>query len=90
MTRNLSDVVNQLPLVSGTQGFTSYLTVFAVNLSIRYPNLTVETIDTAEVRRIADLSAICSVVAFDAWDKFMDEDRRRQGGIENRLTRRTG
>ena len=88
MTRNLSDVLTQLPIVNTTQGVNVFLTVFSINLSIRYPNANVETVDTTELRRIADFSALCSVVALDAWERFSEEDRRRQS--DPRISRRTG
>ncbi len=86
MERTLGNVVNQSQKQSqgqdqgfSTQSFNTYLTVFSINLSLRFQDVTdLNAIDYQSVRRIAEFSAACSSIALEVWDELSTDVQKRQ------------
>lgn len=62
---------------SQTTSFNTYVTIFALNLVHRYPDVTnLDSINIDEVQRVADFSAACTPIVLEVWDRLSVERRR--------------
>lgn len=63
--------------VQNTQSFNTFLTVYAINLSHRYPDISDPSlIDYSQVRKVADFSVACSIIALETWEELEVTQRR--------------
>lgn len=51
-------------------GFTTYLTLFAIGLSHRFPTDQIDTIDVNSVENVAKLSAFSAPIAINTWNRY--------------------
>ena len=72
--RSLTSVTGQT-----TQSFSSFLTVYSINLAFRYPDVTnLTTIDQEEIRRVADFCLPCSTIALTTWEEGLSVNVQKQ------------
>lgn len=70
---------NQSQEGSQNQSVGVYLTIFSLNLTHRFPDITdLNSIDYTTVRRIAEFSAACSSVATEVWDELGSTQNRQR------------
>ena len=57
--------------------FNTYLTVFSINLSHRFPDISdINQIDYEVVRSIGEFSLACTTVALEVWDRTNEQKQR--------------
>lgn len=80
MDRSLANVLSQKTQEGAvTQSYNTFLTIYSVNLSHRFPDLTdLTSIDYNSVRKIAEFSIACSSIAVEVWDELFTDLQKRQ------------
>lgn len=66
-----------------TMDFTTFVTLFGVNLVHRFPIDQIETIDSDTVENLAGLAYFCTPILVEQWNRFQTE--RQQGRRPTRV-----
>lgn len=53
------------------ENYYAFLTIFTQNLYLTFPNPDLNMIDYDHVRRLGDFSAVCSTIAYEAWNDYL-------------------
>ncbi len=81
-TRNISNRIDN-------QSWQTYLTVFTYSVLHRFPTVVdVNTLDPEVIRRIGELSLVCSNIALDVWSQNVSTSQISQDGRQMRQQQR--
>ena len=70
----------------GLDSYNTYLTIFSINLTHRFPSVTdLNNIETQNVRDVARFSVACSMIARDTWEEVNSPKQQKGLSRQSRV-----